>query len=305
MLDVVSAMGDGIEHRHEIGALLGRAVDRAVGVDARIAFVAGDRVVEIVLLAPPFPAGDDDIAFDALRPRRLLEGQLAAGNAVGPVGEKRERLLRAEAPERHRHVLHCLTRLHAPCPGIRRVLEVAEILGKRAHALGAQRMAGLAGVLERVDPVVLILHDFGDAVALITAAGELALVGNLEERIPVHAGVVFRGRGLTRRRHRRQIDPLARRAFDLRRVDETVSAHPQAIVRLGKIGNDITALIIGDDDLGEFGGKLRCLGDHPDTGLGPLGSADDAAQIAGGDGDRAALLRDRRRHQQRGARGRH
>jgi hypothetical protein len=40
--------------------------------------------VEILLVGAPFPGGDDDVALDALRPRRLAFRQLALGDAVGP-----------------------------------------------------------------------------------------------------------------------------------------------------------------------------------------------------------------------------
>src|SRR3989442_8328828 len=37
---------------------------------------------------PIFPEGDDDVAFDALGPRRLRRGQLTGGDAIGPVREE-------------------------------------------------------------------------------------------------------------------------------------------------------------------------------------------------------------------------
>ena len=43
----------------------------------------------------------------------------------------------------------------------------------------------------------------------------------------------------------------------------------------------IAALIVGHDDLGEFGRQIGGLGDHPDAGFGPVRAGDDAAQIAG------------------------
>ena len=57
----------------------------------------------------------------------------------------------------------------------------------------------------------------------------------------------------------------------LGRIHQAIAAHPDAVGGLGQIGNDETAAIVGDHDLGELGGKLCCLGDHPDAGFGPLG----------------------------------
>ena len=61
-----------IEDRHVVGRVFRRAVQRAVGVDRRIAPVGRDQVVQVFVRRRPFPRGDDDIALDALRPRRLV-----------------------------------------------------------------------------------------------------------------------------------------------------------------------------------------------------------------------------------------
>ena len=72
----------GIEDRQDVGRVFGRAEHRAVGVDRRIAPVRSDQVVQIFLRVAPVPGRDDDVALEPLRPRRLVLGQLALGDAV-------------------------------------------------------------------------------------------------------------------------------------------------------------------------------------------------------------------------------
>jgi len=64
----------GIQDRHVVGRVLGRPIERAVGVDGRVAPIRGDQVVQIVLVGTPLPRGDDDVALDTLRSRRLVLG---------------------------------------------------------------------------------------------------------------------------------------------------------------------------------------------------------------------------------------
>ena len=197
---------DRIEHRHEVGALLRRAVDRAVGVDGRVALVGRDLVVQVVLRRRPVPHADHDVALDALRPLRLGERQFARGDAVGPVGESCDALVRAR----------CAPMVDAPCwssPGrtgcgaSQASVEVLEAAEPSATACGClvepSAWQRLAGVLDRVDPVALGLHDRRDAVALGAGARKFALGRNLEHRVPVHARIVFGGGGRRRRRRSR------------------------------------------------------------------------------------------------------
>jgi hypothetical protein len=55
-----------------------------VGIDRRVAPIRSDQVVQVMLLAAPFPGGDDHVALNALRPRWLRERQLAPGDSIGP-----------------------------------------------------------------------------------------------------------------------------------------------------------------------------------------------------------------------------
>ena len=76
-----------VQDRNEIRALLGRPVNQSVSIDRGIALVARDLVVQVGGGAAPVPQGDDDVALQALRPLGLRGGQLARGDAVGPVGK--------------------------------------------------------------------------------------------------------------------------------------------------------------------------------------------------------------------------
>ena len=115
-----------IEDRHVVGRIFRRAVERAVGIDRRIAPVRRDQVVQIFVRRRPFPRRDDDVALDALRPRRLVLGQFALGDAVGPVAEILERHAAEIAGELVGHLLAGLAGLDAAHPGFFARLELAE-----------------------------------------------------------------------------------------------------------------------------------------------------------------------------------
>ena len=117
------------------------------------------------------------------------------------------------------------------------------------------------------------------------------------------AGIVLRGRGVVRRFHGREIEVCAGLAVDLGRIDQAIAAHPDLVFGFRQIRHHVAPRIVGDDDLGKLGRQVGGLGDHPHAGLGAAGSANDAANIIGVDGNlgRAcgrtrALLRVRRRN---------
>ena len=174
---------------------------------------------------------------------------------------------------------------------------MAERRRQRAGRFLAELMAADARpVLHNREPI--LLRDFLRNGAL---AAELALVRDLQQRVPVDRRIIMRRRGLVRRDHGGEIERLARNPAHFGRVDKPIAAHPDAVIRLRQIGQDVAAAIVGGDDLDEAGRQIGGFRDHPDTGLGPMRAGDHAADVVRVDLDRrrrraAALLRARRRH---------
>ena len=145
-------------------------------------------------------------------------------------------------------------------------------------------MAGVATVgLDDVEPLALALQL--DRHAVGAGAGKQALVRNFEQRIPIDRRIVFRGRGRARRRRGVQVDVPAGFGLHLRRIDETVAANPHTVFRLRQIGYQVTPMVVGDDDLGEFGRKIGRLGDNPDTCFRSGWTGNHAAKVAVADPD--------------------
>ena len=244
--------------------------------------------MEIRLRIGPVPLRDDDVALDALRPRRRRR-QLAAGDAVGPVGEHRQRAVLAHRVEAAGHLRAGLSRLNAPLPGLRRTVERAERLRDLARPFGAELVTrGAAARLQAANPVGLALDVRRDAVAARRVAGELALLRHADQREPVAGGIVLGRRARIRRRDRRQVQGLARRRLHLRRVDQAVAADPDVVGGFRQIGEQVAAAIVGDDDLDELRRQIGRFRDHPDAGLGSLRGRDDAADVVGVDANRIA-----------------
>ena len=286
LLDRGGDVLDRVERRNEIGALFRRAVDQPVGVDMRVALVGRDRVMLVMRRRRPVPQRVDDVALDALRAFRLVERQRAAGDLVGPLREHVIDLVRSDAVDRGRHVFHGLARLRAHRPGGLRVLAlVHEHLRHFANALRAERMARLAHVLHGIDELRLALHRLRHLVALGAGAGEFAGRGNVDQRIPVHAGIMLRVGGGGGRRLDLEVDGLARARFDLLAVGQAIAANPDLVVCIRQFRNDEAALIVGDDDLGIFGRQILGLGDDPDAGLRALVADHLPADVVGGDID--------------------
>ena len=214
-----------------------------------------------------------------LRPRRLRMGQLALGDAVRPVREVSEGRAAEVLDELVEHLFAGLPGLDAAEPRFFGSIELAQriryVLRERARGKLAQLMAADAAVvLHRVEPVAL--GYLGGNCAL---AAELARLRNLHHRIPIDRRIVLRRGRLVRRHHRLQIEILAGRGFDLRRIDQPVAAHPDVVIGFRQIGQHVTSLIVGDDHSGEPGGKIRGFRDHPDAGFRPLRAGDHAADI--------------------------
>ena len=277
---------DRIEDRDEVGRVLGRPVERAVAIDRGIALVGGDLVVQVGLGARPVPHRDDDIALGALRTLRLDGWGLAVGDARGPVGQGLQAPLGAEPLDGLDHVLAGLAGLDAPGPSLIVRAEAAECLRQSARGLAADGVAVEAAVgLELAQERLLAGEFLVDAVAAVAGAGELALIGHLGHRQPVDRRIVFGGGLLVRRRHRGEVDDLARLSLHLGRIDQPIAAHPYVIIGLRKIGQHIAALVVGDHDLDQVGGKVFRFRDHPDAGFRTPWSAHDAAEIGRADAD--------------------
>jgi hypothetical protein len=93
------------------------------------------------------------------------------------------------------------------------------------------------------------------------------------------------------------IELLAGLRAQLGRIHQPVAAHPDAVVRHRQVGDDVAALVVGHNHLGEFRRQVGGLRDHPDAGFGPGRAAHHAADVVVVDGDRH-LLRIRRRRKQ-------
>src|SRR6516162_2232618 len=87
----------------------------------------------------------------------------------------------------------------------------------------------------------------------------------------------MRGIRRTRRGCRGEIEPLTRLCPHLRRVDQPVATHPDIVIGLRQVRQQIAALIVGHDYATELRRQLGCLGDDPNPRLAALRARDDAA----------------------------
>ena len=203
--------------------------------------------------------------------------------------QPREHLEAALASEPRDHAAHApavLSCLHPAVPRLDARRERAERLGDLARGLVAQLVTDVAVRFDLVDPVVLRDHLRRDAVARRSRAGELAFRRDVDQGVPV-AGRIDLRRGTCVRRHaRRQRQVSPRRGPHGRRVDQAVSADPDAEIGLGRqVGQQVAALVVGHDDLAELRGRVRGLGNHPDAGLGTPRARHGASDVVRVDGD--------------------
>ena len=283
-------MPQGVEDRHHVGALFGRAVERPVGIHGGMPLVGGDLVVEIRGRRGPVPYRDDDVALHALRPRWPRGGQLAGGDLVGPLREQLVGARGVEPADVGHHLHHGLPRLDPACPRFLRRAEVAQLLWNGAGRLVAELMAGVAAVrLHDVEPLGLAPKGGRRAIAVGSGTGELALLRHLEHRVPVNGRVVLRRGGGARGHHGAQVEGSARRALHRCRVDETVTAHPHAVAGLGQIQHEVATLLVGDHDARELGRQVERLRDHPHSRLRSVRARDHSPKIGGPDAHAAGL----------------
>ena len=195
-----------IEDRAVVGRIFRRAVQQAVGVDRRIAPIRRDQVVHVLVGRRPVPGGDDEVALDAGRPRRLVLRQLALGDAVGPVAEILVRHAAELAGDAVGHHLAGLAGGDAAHPGVLAGLELAELRRDGAGRLLAELMAA-----DAVDVVHLLAPAVArDVLRNVGRAAEVLLRRNLHHHVPVDRRIIVRGRGRVRRGHRRQIERAGR-----------------------------------------------------------------------------------------------
>ena len=277
----------GIQNRHVIAGMFALPVKRTIGVHRWIAPVARDEIMQILLLIVPVAQGDDDVALGALGPRRLGVGQLPIGDALGPVAQIFQRHGVELARDQIDHALARLAGLDAPHPGVFVTGEFAKRLGNGARGQLPQLMAAHAAIaLENVEIAVLAM-----VLGNIPIAAELAGLRDVHHGVPIDRRVIL-GRLRLGRRHRcRMVDDLAGLALHLGGIDKAVAAHPNVIIRLGQIGDDIAALIIGHHAADEAHAQLARLGDDPDARLRPLGAGDHPADVIIVDGGRLLRLR--------------
>ena len=275
-----------VEDRDVVGAVLRRAVQRTVAIHRREAAIAGDEVVQVLLVVHPVAQRDDDVALHALRPLRLGERQLALGDAIGPVAVVGERHLAqsVQLPEHHRAGL---TRLHAPLPGVGAGGERAERRRDGARGGLSELMAADApGVLHRRNPLRL-----RQACRDAAFAAELIGGGNLEHRVPVDGRIVAGGDRLVGGQQGRDREALAGLGGGLDAVYQTVAACPHLIARRREIRHDEPAAVVGDDALDIAHRQVAGFSNHPHARFRPLRSGHDAADVVGIDRDvRSRLL---------------
>ena len=178
-------VGDRIQHRHVVGAQFERAVNRPVGIDARIPPVGRHDVVQVGLGIGPVPLRDDHVPLDPLRPCGA-GGSCTRTDPIGPIREHLQHARAAEIIERVAHLTARLSGLHAAIPRGDGVGERTERRRDFPRGLGAERMArGAAARFHAADPIALALHVRRDAVAAVAGAWEFALGRHLHQRQPV------------------------------------------------------------------------------------------------------------------------
>src|SRR5262249_25955934 len=174
------------------------------------------------LVRAPLPPSDDDVALQALRPRRLGGGQLALLEPLRPVGEILERHAAEIAGELIGHLLTRLAGLDAAHPRLFVRLELAEAGRERARRLLPELVAAdAADVLHLLEPV-----DLSELLGDVALAAELILARDLHHRVPVERRIIVRRRLVVRRGHGGEVQRLAPLPLLLPRVDEAVAPRP-------------------------------------------------------------------------------
>ena len=231
--------------------------------------------MQVLLLVSPVPRSYDDVALDALRPRGLAVRQFAFGDAIGPIAEIFVGRATEIAGQRVDHERRGLARHGTAAPGVLARLELTERGRDGTGRFLAELMAADAGpILQHRQPFAL-----RDLLGDVALAAELARVRNLQHRVPVDCRIILCGFLVARCRRGTQIDDLAGLALDLRRIDETVTAHPDVVFAFRQIGHHVSALIVGDDHLGVARRQIVRFRNYPDAGFGAACAGDHAADV--------------------------
>ena len=282
----------GIEDGHVVRTQLERTVEQTFRVHRRIAAIGRDNVVQVRLGIGPVPPGDDDVALEALRPRRGRR-QLA-GLMRSVQSARRRETARGRSGSSHGIISH------RPGPRRAAVPTPASSTRRSPSAAGISRVALLPSWWHARQVPFFTgrshsgwLRMSGDAVARRPGAGEVARRRRLHQREPVAGGVVVAAARAFGAMVALRFRVLPGVAVHLRRVDEPVATHPHAVVRRRQVREQIPAAIVGDDDLRELRRQIAASPRSPRRRLPAFGAGDDAADVVGVDG-----------HGRRGRRGR-
>src|SRR5258708_37853719 len=77
---------------------------------------------------------------------------------------------------------------------------------------------------------------------------------------------------------------LARSRLYALRIDETITTHPNVVVRLREFRDDITPLFIRDDHPGKLGGQVSRFRDDPCAGFRSVHAGNHAAEVGAPNG---------------------
>ena len=261
------AVGGGIDGDEVVAE---DAVDGTVRVEARVALVGGDVVVNVLLCRRPLPHGQDEVALDARRAGRRRR-HLAGQNAVRPVGVDVQRPLPSHLFDLADHRRPGGAGAEAERPRIGGRVEFVEIDHRHlARRLVAELVTELAAVLQPVDEVLLRPHRRVDAV--VAGARKVRGRRHLDQRVPV-VGRIDRRRLLRGSRGAdAQVDRVAGPGRPPLGVGKAVAPHPDLVGCRGELRDQEAPFVPGDDDLPEAGLEIGGLGNHPDARLGPVGA---------------------------------
>src|SRR5215475_7169406 len=219
-----------------------------------------------MFVVEPIPGSDNDVALNPLRSSGFRMRQLALSDAVRPVPEVSEGCGAEVLDELIEHLFARLPRLDAPEPHFLGSIKLAQRVRYLARECPRGKLAQLMAanatvVLHRIEPIALGYLGWN-----CPLAAELARLRNLHHGKPIDTRIVFRRGSLVRRNNRLQIEILTGRGFDLRRIDQSITAHPDVVIGFGQIGKHVTSLIVS-------------FSNDPDAGFGPLRAGHNAADI--------------------------